>query len=407
LLGEKMIMWSAHEYKTSVEAFLRVRTLIRALEEEGVIAEDSVKTSNAAGEQSFEIVSTGQRLKFIARSKSSGRGFSGDVNIIDEAFAYTSVQHAALMPTMSARKNPQIIYTSSPPLDGDSGEVLFALRARAEAGGDDSLGWRDWGAAGDLDHLEKVGLDDREVWAATNPALGTRITEETIARERRSMGEVEFARERLGVWPKRRTGGGAIDPAQWAALADPDSRRDGDIAIAVDIAPQRDYAAIGLYGLRKDGRGHLQLLDYRPGTDWILDRIVELRGVLSPVAIGMGRAVAASLEVELEKRGIKRPEDLERPQRGDLAVMNATEMSAATGQFLDAVRQGTDRHVGQQQLDASVAGAKARESGDSLAWARKESNSDTSPLVAVTFARWAFMSLEHLIDLEDGPPNIW
>lgn len=407
LLGEKLIMWSAHEYKTAMEAFLRVKWLITNLEREGIVEPGAVKTSNTNGEESFEIVATGQRLKFIARSKSSGRGFSGDLNVIDEAFAFTPQQQAALMPTMSARQNPQIIYMSSPPLTGDTGEILYALRARADAGGDDSLGYRDWGAAGELEHLKTLDLDDRALWQTTNPALGIRITEETVLRERRSMGALEFARERLGVWPQRRQGGGAIDVVQWAKLFDKDSRRDGALALAVDIAPQRDYAAIGIYGLRADGgpctghgancNGHWQLADYRPGTDWLIDRIVELRDGLDPVAIGMGRSTAASLEVELEKLGIHRPENPDEPVRGDLAVTSAAEMTAATGHALDAVRQATVHHIGQQPLDAAVAGAKTRETGDSVAWSRKDANADISPLVAVSLARWAYEARAHLV----------
>ena len=405
LLGERLIMWSAHEYKTAMESFLRLRALMRNLEQAGRIPAGAVKTCNTNGEESFEIVATGQRVKFIARSKSSGRGFSGDCNLIDEAFAYTGVQHAALMPTMSARPNPQIVYTSSPPLDGESGDVLFALKARAEAGGDDSLGWRDWGLAANLDQVDRLDLDDRALWAATNPALGIRVTEETIRRERRSMGAPEFARERLSVWPRQQVGGGAIDPATWASLMDPESRRDGDVTIGVDIAPDRRYAAIGLYGKRADGCGHVQLVDYRPGTDWILDRVREWRDAVNPIAIAMGRACAASLEVELEKMGIARPVDPERPQRGDLAVTNATEMSAACGQFLDGVRQRTERYVPDpaNALDASVAGAKVKQTGDTLVWARKESAGDTSPLVAVTLARWAHHSLSHLVDQAPEP----
>jgi hypothetical protein len=307
---------------------------------------------------------------------------------------------------MSARQNPQIVYTSSPPLDGDSGDVLFALKNRAENGGDDSLGWRDWGPAVNLDQLDRIDLDDPAVWAATNPALGIRITLETIQRERRSMGGPEFARERLSAWPRQQVGGGAIDPALWAALMDPQSRRDGDVAIGVDIAPDRKYAAIGLYGKRADGYGHIQVVDYRPGTDWILERVQEWRDAVNPVAIAMGRACAASLEVELEKMGITRPVELERPQRGDLAVTTASEMSAACGQFLDAIRQRSDRYVPDtaNALDASVAGARVKQTGDTLVWARKESAGDTSPLVAVTLARWAWHARSHLVDQE--PPSI-
>jgi phage terminase large subunit-like protein len=396
LLGEQLIMWSAHEVKTALEAFRRLRALLVNLGEsvnENLIDVDGVlvKVSNTNGQESLERLDTGQRVKFIARSKGSGRGFSGDVNIVDEAFAYTDDQHAALLPTMSARPNPQLIYTSSPPLTDDTGEVLFRLRKRAEVGKAVRLGFRDWGAPGTLDDLSALNLDDRELWAVTNPAYGIRIDEEFIQSERESMSDEKFAVERLGVWPKQRVGGGAIDPAQWASLFDPDSRRDGDIALGVDIAPQRDYASIALYGRRVDEIGHGQLVDYRAGTDWIVPRLVDLRDALDPVAFGMGRGTAASLKTGLEQVGITRPADEDKPTRGDVMVMAGVDMAAACGQLIDAVRQGALRHVGQKPLDAAVSGAKTKEAGDTIAWSRKDADTEVSPLVALTVAKRAYL----------------
>lgn len=397
LLGERLIMWSAHEYKTAMEAFRRMRRLITGLGEQvgdNLIDVDGiqVKVVNTNGEESFERLDTGQRIKFIARSKGSGRGFSGDLNLIDETFAYTPDQHAALMPTMNARPNPQIIYTSSPPLTPDSGEVLYNLRERAEAGGDDSLGYRDWGVAGELDHLERIDLDDREAWAASNPAKGSRITEETIRRNRRSMGALEFAREILGVWWRKRQGGGAIDMAKWASMTDALSRRDGDVGLGVDIAPTRDFAAIALYGVRLDGLGHGQLSDYRAGTEWIVPRLVELRDALSPVAVGMGSGTYKSLAPELREAGFAPPEDASEPRRGDLAIAVGSDMSAACGQMIDATRQTSFRHVGQPQLDTAVSGAQTKVTGDTIAWSRKDADTDICPLVSLTVARWGFLA---------------
>lgn len=416
LLKEELIMWSAHEYKTAMEGFRRFRALVRALGEAinpNLVDVDGIqiKISNTNGEESFERLDTGQRVKFLARSKSSGRGFSGDVNIIDETFAYTEDQHAALMPTMSARPNPQIIYTSTPPLNGESGHVMFGLKRRAEAGGDDSLGWRDWGAGGDLDSLAGVDLDDPELWAATNPALGTRITMETLMRQRRSMashGGIDFAREVLCIWPRPNLGGGAIDMASWAKLADPASHRSSDVALGVDISVLRDYAAIAVYGPRGDNLGHVQLVDYRPGTDWLVPRLVELKAAFNPIAIAIGRGTHASLESALEKADLLPPKDADDPHRGDVAVLKTVDMTAATGQILDAVRQGVIRHIGQHELDASVAGAQTRQSVDGLAWMRKELDADIAPLVAVTEARWAYESLAHIVTADyDVLESVW
>jgi phage terminase large subunit-like protein len=144
LLGEALIMWSAHEYKTAMESFRRMRSLLRRL---GTPISDTlillpadllghdvyVKVSNTNGDEGFERLDNEQRIKFVARSKGSGRGFTGDCVIIDEAFAYTQEQHEALAPTMSAMPNPQIIYTSSPPLWSSSRRCSPSLSPWAAA----------------------------------------------------------------------------------------------------------------------------------------------------------------------------------------------------------------------------------------------------------------------------------
>ena len=408
ILGEKLIMWSAHEVKTALEAFRRLRTLLIGLGElvnENLIDVDGVhiKVNNTNGSEGFERLDTGQRVKFIARSKGSGRGFSGDVNIIDETFAYTDDQHSALMPTMSARPNPQIIYTSSPPLTGDTGEVLYRLRKRAGAGKGARLGFRDWGAEGDLSQVAKLDLDDRDLWRRTNPAFGIRIEEEFVQSERESMSDEKFGIERLGLWPRQITGGGAIDMDLWrrghedGGLLDPKSQRVGDVSLAVDISPKRDYAALMLYGVREDGFGHGQVAVYLPGTDWVIPKIIEWRDKLNPVGIAMGRAVHAYLEADLEKANFRKPGLADEPQYGDLVVLNATDMTAAVGQLLDAVKQATFRHLGQRELDASAAGAKVKETENAQVLARKDADADTAPIVGLAEARWLHESRAHLV----------
>jgi hypothetical protein len=385
LLGEQLIMWSAHEYKTAMEAFRRVLALVRAL---GEVVSDNlidlggvlVKVVNTNGEESLERLDTGQRLKFIARSKGSGRGFSGDVNIIDETLAYTQMMHAALMPTMNARPNPQIVYTSSPPLTGDTGEVLYQLRERAEAGGDDSLGWRDWGLSGDLDHLDEIDLDEVEVWAATNPALGIRITLETLRRLRRSMGRLEFAREILGVWPRPfSAGGGPIDLDLWASLADAGSQIDSPVVFAIDATPDHSQAAIAVGGRRADGLEHVEVIDDRAGLGWVVDRAVELRDRWKPLAFLLDPSgPAGSLLPDLHEAGIE-PE-----------LVTGREMAQACGAFFDAVADQRFRHLDQEELNAALRGARTRPLGDAWAWHRKDSTVNIAPLVTATLARHGF-----------------
>ena len=72
-----------------------------------------VKTvTRSHGDEGVELT-TGQRLRFVARSRSSGRGFTGDCVILDEAFNLNAEDMAALLPTLAARPNPQVWYASS------------------------------------------------------------------------------------------------------------------------------------------------------------------------------------------------------------------------------------------------------------------------------------------------------
>jgi hypothetical protein len=406
LVLDEEITWSAHLYKTALMAFRRIRSVFRALGEvhktgrEEVIDIDGipVKVWNSNNERGFERLDTEKKLTFFARSTGGLRGGTTDLNVIDEAFAYTFEQQDAIAPTRIAMPNAQTLYLSSPPLTGDSGDVMFALKKRAESGTSTRLGYRDWGLEGDLDDVERIEVDNREFWALTCPGLGRgRVTEETIEGLREEMSLRGFGREVLGLWPRQRVGGGAIDMAQWARLLDGLSRRDGDVTIAADIAPQRDYAAIGLYGLREDGLGHWQLVDYRPGVDWLVDRLVELKDALRPIGIAMGKGTFESLKDALREAGLNRPEKSDEPARGDLAVLTATDMTAATSQALDAVRQGIVKHIGQVQLDTAVAGAKTRETGDTVAWSRKDADADICPLVVVSEARWLYGAWAQLV----------
>ena len=405
LLSEQLIMWSAHEYKTALEAFRRVRQLLRNLGREvnpNLVDVDGVliKVNNTNGEESFERLDTGARIKFLARSKGSGRGFSGDCNIIDETFAYTRDQQDALMPTLMARPNAQIIYTSTPPLNGTTGEVMYALRKRALAGGDDSLGFRDWGLPQDLECLHEVNLDDRTLWHAVNPALGgARVTEETVAKLRRSMGPEGFAREVLCMWPREVTAGaGAISPELWQDLAVPPQSVPEQLAIAIVVNKARTHSYLGYAGLLADGRVLVALAERpRRGTDGVVGRLVQLKAERDPVAIAVDTRSEALL-VEMQKAGLSVPEDPDKPERGDLAVMTANQVAAAFGMFVDAAQQRRLAHPDDAAVTAALLEAGTRSLAGGTAWDDAGASVEIAPLRAVTAALWALESRAHLID---------
>ncbi len=211
----RLILHSAHEFKTAAEAFLRVRALI---EDHPDFDSQVSRIRTAAGAEAIEL-KNGKRLRFVARSSGSGRGFTSDLVILDEAYKLGDQEMAALLPTLSARPDPQVWYTSTA---GDQGSIqLGRVRARGVAGGDRSLAFLEWSAQ---------DTDDPAVpqtWARANPGLGIRIDQGYIEREMAALGPDAFARERLSIgdWPMGDAGQWEVVRADtWAACAAPGAR---------------------------------------------------------------------------------------------------------------------------------------------------------------------------------------
>lgn len=406
ILGERTILWSAHEVKTSMRAWRDLRRLLRTLGREvndNLIEIDGIpiKVSAANGSEGFERLDTGQEIKVVARSKGSGRGFSTDRMIVDEAFAYTEEHQDALMPTLTARPNPQICYASSPPLNGATGGPMYALRKRALRGGDETLAWRDWGIATDLDDVlalpedERAAfLDRRDLWAASNPALGRgRVTEESILRNRRGLSERGFAREVLGCWPRE------VDAAQpwpvigeraWRARATASERPSGPVAFAIAASyPNAGRVALTVAG-RLDGQLVVQVIRHDTGTSWVVDEVKRLRDHWGPFAIVADpKGPCDSVVADLEAAGV----DLVRPNANDAATAAGVLYAAAAG---DAPYLA---HFGQADLDHAVATAETRPLGEAWRWRRTE---HSAPLEAASLAAWAVVT-----QTVDAPPNLW
>jgi phage terminase large subunit-like protein len=368
LFGEQLILHSAHEFKTAQEAFRRV---LFHVENTDFLRKRVKKVRTSHGEEGIELT-TGQRLRFVARSTGSGRGFSGDTVILDEAYNLGTEGMAALLPTLSARPNPQIWYTSSAGME--TSDQLRRVRQRGLSGEQaDRLAYFEWSAPADAD------LNDRHAWAQANPALGIRIDEEFVESERAAMDDAAFSRERLGIWfdPNVNT---VIPPKKWAELADKDSQVQDPLVFAIDANPERGAAAIAVAGRRADGLGHVEVVDARDGTGWLLERILQLQERHKPRAWVLDPASSAgSLLPDLKDKGIE-PE-----------LVSGREMAQACGAFYEAVVENQAlRHIDQPPLNSALTGARKRPLGDAWAWHRRNSTIDISPLVAVTLAWHGF-----------------
>lgn len=212
----RLILHSAHEFKTAAEAFLRVRALI---EDNPDFDSRVSRIRTAAGAEAVEL-KDGKRLRFVARSSGSGRGFSSDLVILDEAYKLGDQEMAALLPTLSARPDPQVWYTST--AGGPDSIQLGRVRGRGAAGGDASLAFLEWSA--DEDAYDAADPAD---WAKANPGLGIRISHEYVEREMAALGPEAFARERLSIgdYPVAEAGQWeTITADAWSACAAPQVR---------------------------------------------------------------------------------------------------------------------------------------------------------------------------------------
>jgi hypothetical protein len=363
---EPLIVHCAHEFKTAKEGYRRISTLIRQSDE----LERQVRRRLENNNGMLIELRNGCRLVFLARSTGSGRGFTGDVVILDEAYNLSDRMVEALIPTMSARPNPQLWMMSSAPLPEDYSGVLRRVCARGRHGDERSLAYLEWCAADD------VGTDDREAWRAANPALGLRISEEFVEWERGLMSEEGFRRERLGVWEEEFGLVERVIPeAVWEACLSEASTPAGDVVFGVDVEADRSRAAIVVAAPSSAGGVHVEVVDYRLGTDWLVDKVGWLLGRWgAPVLLG-ANSPAASLLPELAKAGI---EPLEVP---------TVDLAKACGLFYDLAHRQQLAHVGQAELSVAVAGAERRYLSDAWVWARRTSDG-IAPLVAATLAVW-------------------
>jgi phage terminase large subunit-like protein len=376
-----LILHSAHEFKTAAEGFRRLRTLIQGAPK---LADRVDKVTTAAGNEAIELVS-GQRLRYVARSKGSGRGFTGGKVILDEAYALEDEEMAALLPTMATQADAQVVYTSSAGMSSSS--QLRSVRDRGRKGGDPSLCYLEWGGrpidcatrqcVHDLGD-ESCSLNERERWRESNPGIDIRIKASFIAKERRALTPEAFARERCGVWDES-LGESPIPMAGWTACADLESKRTGQVVFGVDVSPSLRSAAVAVAGWRSDGLAHGELIRHAPGVDWLAAELERLVKAHRPAAVvGHGTAQLKALI----------------PSLGAVDLLTDGDMAAACSQLQSEVAEGGFRHLGDPILADALGNAASKPVGDGgWVWRRKGSEGDITPLVALNAARWGLQTV--------------
>lgn len=372
--GEKFLH-TAHEVKTARKAFLRLVSFFENPHFPELVA--LVKDVRRTNGQEAILLTNGGSVEFVARSRGSGRGFTVDVLVLDEAQELTDEQLEALMPTISAAPlgDPQIVLTGTPPPPGSPGEVFVRTRKRAHDGDSSRLCWHEWGVeSGDVD------VHDRRVWADVNPALGFRLLTTTIEDELGTMSDDGFLRERLGLWPEVDVSK-VVDMARWASLVGVESERPSPVALGLTMSADRKWTTIALAGVRSDGHKQVQVVQSGKGSAWVADRVVELVSAHSPVAVAVDpSAPEGSLIGALRDAGVM------------VETFAGQRVAQGCGAFVDAVAEGSLRHSAQTVLTMAVDGARRVRFGG--LWVFGDGDAvDVSPLRGVVLALLALGSV--------------
>jgi hypothetical protein len=432
VLGEELIIHTSHEFKTSAEHFRRVKAVF---DDHSALRKRVKRIAGSHGEEAIElfpqptlIFGPGRkqitrrvagRLRFLARSKGSGRGFSCDCLVYDEAMILSEDQVAASLPTMSARANPQIWYAGSA---GNEDSFQFAaVRQRIVRNSKDLFG-AEWSIDPHNDACPRDELTGRETnyfitctkhddrddprsWAKANPGYGYRISEKfTRNTEMANMPPQKFDMERLAVgkWPQPEAPWAVISEIAWNQLAVSQESAGfpvQPIVFALDIDEDGRSATISAAWDHPGSKKVVLEIPKgcsRQGTDWVLEKADQLYRKRQPIGIVIPKSGPAAA---LIPGGTKL-------WRERCIAIGTAEEAAAFAWLLQQVRNGNLWHFGREgapTLWHAVATAATRVVGDGgKAWSRRDSESDITPVTSVTLAAYALDKYRRSYDLMDS-----
>lgn len=328
-------------------------------------------------------------LRVLAPTPASARGAGVAHLTFDEALTYTRVRGMELMaaarPTMAEMHGHAQAWTvSNISNDTDSTKYLYAVREKGRAAV--KAGRRDGICYIEFSLPPGEDPDDEASWWRHYPALGDGIVGiQQLRRDREEFGVATFTAEYLCRWPDENETG----VAGWLAIALDDwlaggteepQPADATAVLGVDVDPFGRSSSIVAATARPGGGALVELIDHRPGSSWVPDRLLELADGVAAIGIddyGPGHELADQLD--------------ELPVIADKLVKLRGQDFAAACYALDAGLR--ERLVSWRRSDyhetlTAAAAAAQRTPGRSWIWERRVSVSQT-PVVAATVALWA------------------
>jgi hypothetical protein len=321
-------------------------------------------------------------LRIFAPLPAALHSKQSDLVIVDEAWAHDLERgrqlDQAIVPTQATRPGAQVWKVSTA---GDEAslwlwDAVTRGRAAVDAGRRDGVAYFEWSCPDELDPTAASS------WPRFHPAYGITIGAPQMKAALEELGPAGFSRAYGNRWPDGMGVAAApkIPPGRWAAAQVPpltSAPTGARVAFGFDTARDRSAAVVAvawrdLHGLR------CEIVDARPGTGWLAERITELAARRHPVTIAYP-ADSPALDVAdtLATAGLA------------VAAIRGRDWPAACSGWLAAITEGRIRIGAHPALAKAAEVAPGRDSGDGgWAWYRRGALVSIAPVIACTAATW-------------------
>ena len=364
------------------------------------------------GHPKFMKLVTGCQYRVAAASRKGGRGFSGDLILLDELREHQSWDSwSAVTNTMNARPRAQAWAFSNA---GDAlSIVLRYLRAQAHrelgwpdgdadadmledldedmqdylAEGEQVLGWFEWSADPDAKRT------DRTAWAQANPSLNHTdivencVTERAVAAALRTNPPSQFEIEVLCRWLNTAEAG-PFPEGSWRETLDNDARPADDAQRVISLAMSwnRSRCYIARAARDPDGITVAGIAADRTGTDWVIPWLIEHRDTYSGIVIQSNGAPETALIDDITNATL--PDGA--PANLPIVTWAGPDLGSATGVVYDRLDKRAIKHLAHPGLDAAAGTASVKVLSQG-AWVidLAASPTDAAPLKAFIGAVWA------------------
>ena len=406
--GVKDINWSAHLRETAIKSFGELAEVIKGSPNlRKLLMEDRAGGIHTGKDVEQILTADGRSLTVTARTDRGGRGLTGDRLALDEALFLTPAMMGALLPTLTARRNAQAVYASTPGLAGSV--TLREKRNAGRAGRSIGLGWAEWGTKrppceaktclhfppGHTAHVPGCAMDNELLWLQASPLLGrvrpngTGLSLQRMRQLRTSLPPSEFGREFLGWWDEP-TATNIFGDGAWSSATATYTLEDGTELVgfpsppdfqlsSVGIAVSADLSAAAIVGAGPRGeRTAVRVIATGEGYTWVVPRLLELQKdhPRLRIIVDLG-GPAGVLGYELEKKV--------KPARR-VTRITFNDWKAACAGMYSGVRDASIEHGAQPELDEAVEAAQKRNVLDR--WVFERYGYNAAPLEAATLAAW-------------------